>query len=186
MWACLTGERWTVSISLFSTQSQQVFPRSTATTSDFLITLTLTLILMRSVRWSSILERYNFLQKRRVVPFRDPNWRLWLCSDALHVWTSLMGEYHYFVAWFVFGVERESFDVPEDYFSIWWPWSKLKTIFGVPSHSVHWVVMPHETVKLHQSFYTFLLRFLISQRLTSLSSPPDSSKWGLFRLKSTE
>ena len=97
-----------------------------------------------------------------------------------------MGEYHYFVAWFVFGVERESFDVPEDYFSIWWPWSKLKTIFGVPSHSVHWVVMPHETVKLHQSFYTFLLRFLISQRLTSLSSPPDSSKWGLFRLKSTE
>ena len=33
---------------------------------------------------------------------------------------------------------------------------------------------------------TFLLRLRISQKQTSPSSPPDSSKWGLFLLKSIE
>ena len=33
---------------------------------------------------------------------------------------------------------------------------------------------------------TFLLRFLMSQKQTSPSSPPDNKRWGLFLFKSTE
>lgn len=94
--------------------------------------------------------------------------------------------YQNLISTFFFCVHIQSFDVPEHDSPVAGTRGKLHTLFWIPRNCMDGVVMSHKTMELISKWLTFLLRFRMSQKLTSESSPPERRRCSLFLLKSRE